>query len=207
MYGTIVLCLSKASPPALMDTCTFKSISINETESSNGASFQEGELEYTFSLQGPDCGVHSAHSALYWNERCAAWLPERVKIFWEIEDSLDGYIGFFPFIIPSLIHLLIVKGRKWERKLLMASITDNMLIISVQTVIRLNEWWWVESEMQTSLLKFVNTNLVKLETANRTHTKHLSCWFYNTSVSWVIIYSFYFNCTVYFPWHFALGIV
>lgn len=65
MYGTIVLYLSKASPPALMDTCKFKSISINETESSNGASFQEGELEYMFSLHGPDCSVHSAYSALY----------------------------------------------------------------------------------------------------------------------------------------------
>lgn len=95
MYGTIVLRLSKASPPALMDTCKFKSISINETESSNGASFQEGELEYTFSLQGPDWEVHSAHSALYWNERCAAWLPERVKSFWEIKDSEDGYMAVF----------------------------------------------------------------------------------------------------------------
>lgn len=49
MYGTIVLRLSKASTPALMDARNFKSISINETKSSNGALFQEGELEYTFS--------------------------------------------------------------------------------------------------------------------------------------------------------------
>lgn len=111
IYGTIVLCLPKASSPALMDTCKFKSISINETESSNGASFQEGELKYTFSLQGPDCSVHSAHAVLYWNERCAAWLPGRVKSFWGIKEKLR-WIHFLLVTIPSLIHLLM-KGREW----------------------------------------------------------------------------------------------
>lgn len=141
-----------------MDTCKFKSISINETESSNGASFQEGELEYTFSLPGPDCEVHSAHSALYWNERCAAWLPERVKSFWEIEDSEDGYMAvFFSFIIPSLIHLLIVKEKKVRKlMMLMAFMPDNVLIMSKQTMIRLHYWWWFDSEMKTQAVHYSN---------------------------------------------------
>lgn len=92
----------------------FKSISINKTESSNGAFFQEGELEYTFSLQGTDCSVHSVHSALYWNERCA-WLPERVKSFWELEKSKDGYkVLFFSFVFSNFILLFSIKWRTLE---------------------------------------------------------------------------------------------
>lgn len=110
--------LSKAFLLALMDTCAFKSIPINEPESSNGASFQEGEPEYTFSLRGPDCNVHSAHSALYWNERCAAWLPKRVKSFPEIGDGEDGYMHsfflFFPSSLLPLIHPFNREGMKGD---------------------------------------------------------------------------------------------
>lgn len=76
-------------PSALMDTRKFKSISINGTESSNGwgvggggggRSFQEDELEYTFSLRGPDCSVSldSHNRVLKW-EVCGVITRESKK--------------------------------------------------------------------------------------------------------------------------------
>lgn len=76
----------------------------------NGASVQEAGLEYTFSLHAADCGVGTAPAIRYWNESCAAWLPERVKSF--RDEGGKSWWMCFTLRRPPLIHLLTAAG--WE---------------------------------------------------------------------------------------------
>lgn len=86
-----------------MDMRKFKSISINETESSNGEREVGGVFSgrlvgiYVFITEDQIAAFRPSR-IVYWNERCAVWLPERVKSFLETvrcgkkKKSWDGFV-------------------------------------------------------------------------------------------------------------------
>lgn len=120
--------LRRPFPPTLMDTRKFKSISINETESSNGERgvcvwggglFRKASWNIRFHYEDQIAAFHPTRIA-YWNERCAVWLPERVKSFLETvwcEKKKLRWICFSLVVILPLIYLLS-KGRLWSRGLM-----------------------------------------------------------------------------------------
>lgn len=95
--------LRRPFPPTLMDTHKFKSISINETESSNrerggGGLFRKASWSLRFHYEEQIATFHPTRIA-YWNEMCAVWLPERVKACWRQcgvkKKSWDGFVFYF----------------------------------------------------------------------------------------------------------------
>lgn len=123
--------LRRPFPPTLMDTHKFKSISINESESSNGER-EEGDLfrkaswNIRFHYEEQIATFHPTRIA-YWNEMCAVWLPERVQASWRqcgVKKKLR-WICFLLLVISPLIYLLS-KGRLCSR-VLMATAAPHLI--------------------------------------------------------------------------------
>lgn len=86
-----------------------------------GGSFQEGELEYTFSLRGPDCSVSPDRNCVLKWEVSSVITRESEKLLgdcvvWKKKKKLR-WICFSLVVILPLIYLLS-KARLWSRGLM-----------------------------------------------------------------------------------------
>lgn len=141
--------LRRPFPPTLMDTRKFKSISINEIESSNGERgvggglFRKASWNIRFHYEDQIVAFHPTRIA-YWNERCAVWLPERVKSFLEtvrcekkkVEMDLFFTCRHLAFDL-SFIEGKIVKQGADDTS---GSLPDNWL--TVRCIRRKDGRWW-----------------------------------------------------------------